>query len=396
MSLHVGIGFSDDVDVEKAASDAAYNAKIANEQNEISFTFIFASIEYDFSKITPIVSSILDNQHIIGSSTSGIILSDSIKTRGIAILAITTDEVVFGPGYVDNIHSKDGRQAGVLLAQDALKNFQQGHQRQAFLFFVDGQLENNSSILLGIQDILGNAFPIIGGGSCDDFRFKKSYQIYQKQSFQNSATGVLLGGQIGIGIGGRHGWRPLGKPRKITKTHGNIIESIDNQRASYIYEDYFGSDSKRLETAKFDNMAILYPLGIFMDRKNEYLLRNVVTVNADGSLICQGEVPENSEVHIMIGNKESCKKASIMAANEAKENLGSGNPRLIIILESMARQKLLGRTAYQEINEIRKILGVNTPVIGMYTHGEIYPFLDTKNIKKIHIQNESIVILAIR
>ena len=142
-------------------------------------------------------------------------------------------------------------------------------------------------------------------------------------------------------------------------------------------------------------MAILYPLGIYLPEDNEYLLRNAIDILDDGSIVCQGEVPEGSEVHIMLGNKESCKQAARKAALEARESLKGRDPQFVLIFESLARNKLLGRGAFQEIQLIKEILGNKTPLLGMYSYGEIAPFNSLQHIKKTHLQNASIVILAI-
>ena len=61
----------------------------------------------------------------------------------------------------------------------------------------------------------------------------------------------------------------------------------------------------------------------------------------------------------------------------------------------MARLKLLGRMAYEEIKSIKNIFGENVPLIGMYTNGEIGPFQTVEKFRKPYLLNESIVILAI-
>ena len=395
VTTRIGIGFSNDAEIEIAARNAAYDAKTMNEQGSFDLVLVFASIDYNFKAIIPVINSALNTKNIIGASTSGIILADAVHTQGVAVLAITSDTLKFSVGYVENIPSKETFSAGAMLAQNTLTSFG-SDPRQAFLFFIDGLLENNSAILKGLQSVLGNAFTIIGGGTSDDFRFQRSYQSIQEKVFEHSAVGALLGGQIGLGIGGRHGWRPLGKPRRITSAENNIIHTIDGKKACYIYEDYFNINMQNIDATKFEQMSILYPLGIFIDRTNEYLLRNAANILPDGSIRCQGNVQQGTEVHLMIGNKESCRQATITAAQEAKRNLQGENAAFIIVLESMARQKLLGRNAHKEIDEIRNIFGRDTPIFGMYTHGETYPFQDIKNMKKIHTQNESIVILAIR
>jgi hypothetical protein len=331
---------------------------------------------------------------MIGCSTAGIILSRSIESRGLAVLTISSDEILFGIGSVGNLDKQNIHRAGYLLARDALANFGR-HSRQGFLFFVDGYLENNSHLLKGIQEIFGNVFPILGAGSCDDFHYSNNFQIFQDTVLTNAATGMIIGGHANIGIGCHHGWRPLGKPRIIDKAEGNVIKTISGKKAASFYQEYFGEESKNLHSDRFDQISILYPLGIFVEGSHEYLLRNAIQIREDGSIVCQGDVPTGAEVHIMIGNKESCKQAAIRAAEDAKKNLLGKQPKLIMIFESMARLKLLGRIAFEEIENITEILGKRVPLIGMYANGEFSPFQTIEKFKIPYLLNESIVILAI-
>lgn len=204
-----------------------------------------------------------------------------------------------------------------------------------------------------------------------------------------------MGGHMSVGVGNHHGWRPLGKPRTIDQAERNIIKTIDGKRAYSIYEEYFGEESHGLRAHQLGQMALLYPLGIFVEGSKGYLLRNAIDIQEDGSIVCQGDIPEGAEVHMMIGNKDSCKQAAQKAAQEAQQNLLGKQPKLVIIIESMARLKLLGRSAYQEILKIREIFGLKVPIIGMYANGEICPLQSTEKFKHPHVQNESIIILAI-
>ncbi len=394
MSTRIGIGFSQHLDAEKCAKEAAFQAKTQLHHDRIDFSLVIMTVHYDAKKALPVIMRVLQDAKLIGCTSAGIILSDSIEHRGIAILACSSEEIKFGIGCVQNVNMEDGHKSGSLLARSTLSNFG-SHSRQAFLFLADGNLKNTSEILKGAQEVLGNVFPVVGGCSSDDFHFEKTYQFLENNVLQNAAVSLLLGGHMSIGVGSRHGWRPLGKPRTIDKIDTNMIVSISGKKASSIYEEYFGAEAENLRSSHLGQMAILYPLGIYVDGSDEYLLKNAVDILADGSIVCQGEVPLGSEVHIMIGNKESCKQAAADAAREAYKNLLGKQAKLIIVLESMSRLKLLGRMAAEEINYIKQIFGPDIPLIGMYTNGEICPFQAVERFKMPHFQNESIVILAI-
>jgi hypothetical protein len=132
-----------------------------------------------------------------------------------------------------------------------------------------------------------------------------------------------------------------------------------------------------------------------MEPEEEYLLRNAVDILEDGSMVCQGEVPEGAEVHIMISNKDSCKQAAVNAALEIKNSFLAKPPELVIIFESLSRQKLLGRSAFNEIQIVKDIIGSQVPLIGMYSSSEVSPFHSMNYVKRTYLQNKTILIIGI-
>jgi hypothetical protein len=78
-----------------------------------------------------------------------------------------------------------------------------------------------------------------------------------------------------------------------------------------------------------------------------------------------------------------------------KASLGDKPPKLVIIFESLARHKILGRSAFNEIQDIKNILGNAAPILGMCSYGEIGPFGTLNNIKNIYLHNDSILMIAI-
>ncbi len=50
----------------------------------------------------------------------------------------------------------------------------------------------------------------------------------------------------------------------------------------------------------------MYPLGLYLEESRQYLLRNIIDILEDGSIVCHEGIPQGAEVHLMISNKESC------------------------------------------------------------------------------------------
>lgn len=395
MSTFVGVGFSDTPNSLEAAQNAASQILTQIPQEApIHLCLVFVTNEYATQNHLDVIHNILEPERLIGASTAGIITSQNTQLRGIGIMAISSDEMVFGVGKINNLEQQVLHDAGIELARRAAKDYAQT-KRNAFLMLADGFFHNNSLLLKGVQEVLGNGFPTVGALSSDYFEFRHTHQFFNKETTTNGAVGLILGGDANFFLGNAHGWHPLGKPHFITEADGHIIRSINGEPAINIYNHYFDDEAASMKKTTLSQIAMLYPLGFFVEEENAYMLRNVIDTLDDGSLILQGDVPHNAEVHLMMSNKESCIEAAAKAANEVKVNLRGKQAKCIIVLESIFRHKILGRNAFQEIKAIKEVLGYTTPLLGMYSYGEISPFESLKINKKTYIHNENIILLAI-
>jgi hypothetical protein len=143
-------------------------------------------------------------------------------------------------------------------------------------------------------------------------------------------------------------------------------------------------------------MTLLYPLGIYKEGEKEYLLRNVINVKDDKTLVCQGDVYEGDDIRLMIGNKNSCLEASVTALGEARNELKTNKPKAAIILNSILRARLLGRETHREIDIIKNAIGEETPFLGFYSYGEYTPLesLSYQGRASLHNGTFSILLLG--
>ena len=270
-----------------------------------------------------------------------------------------------------------------------------GHQEKESITFSEGIEKNCSQFIRGVREVLGVGFPVFGVISSDDFKYQKLYQFFQDQVLQNSTVGLLMGGSFQLALGCKHSFKPLGKPRQVTKVDGYILRSIDDQPAVEIYRHFLGADAEGLKNATLNSYAAMYPLGFYLEASKQYLLRNIIDILEDGSIVCHEGIPEGAEVHLMISDQESCINSAIEAAEAVKTSLAEKPAKLILVFESLARHKILGRNAFNEVQAIKEVLGTTAPIVGMCSYGEIGPFGSLDSIKNIYLHNESILIVAI-
>ena len=392
MATTVGIGFSQHLDAVTAAKEAAYVAKQQLAQSRIDVALFFNTVHYSPETFLPVLFEELLRTRVLGCSAAGIITPDRVLLRGIGVVAICSDHIRFETGCVHHLHLQDKISSGKELAKTTMSDFGV-QQRKLFLCLTDGLLEGLTDLLAGVNSQFNGEILLAGAGASDNFLFEKTAQHYKDKSFNHSALGLLFGGRILLGVSSQHGWKPLGKPRIVTKSTGRTIREIDGQPADSPYREYFPAEAASLRSPKLGPIKILYPLGIRLPGKDNTLIRNILGVLDDGSVLCQDNVPEGSEVHLMIGNPESHLEAARKAATKVREQIGNKKPKVVIVFESLLRYRILRRFAEQVPNIIREVLGEDVPIIGMYSWGE---FTSNNFIgNQVMVQNGNITIIAI-
>lgn len=394
MATYTGTGFSQNPHTAHAARDAALQAKARVGSRPIDIVFVFASPGYHYLEMLRVIRQTLDDSKIVGCTSCALITNNTIEQKGISVLAVSSQEIKFGTSSVGVLTQSDMRVAGNIIARNAAADLNET-RRSSFVIFYDGLVQNTSFFVKGIQEILGKIFPLAGAGASDNFLFKETFQFHNEQLLKDSAVGVLLGGNVKFACARHHGWKPLGKPRMVTRSQGALIQTIDGERASLVYEEYFGLALEDLRKEFPASFLSLYPLGIFMEDEKEYLLRHIIRVLEDGSLLCQGAVAENAQINFMITNKDFCKDATRKAAEEIKKTFAQEPIKILLVFSSVLRLKLLRHEARSEITIIQETLDTLAPIMGMYSYGELGNFESVRLAGETGIHNGTISILAI-
>ena len=398
MAIYAGVGISNNKDYRVAVAEAISQARVNLKQKEVSLAIVFTSFEFAFSYLLKAISNLIGTDvPLLGATSNAILTQDGIYSHGVAITLISTKGAYFNTASAKNVLT-DPFASGNILAKKLLFGMTDA-QRRFCLLFSDGLVIDNLPLLKGLQQRLGQSFPIIGATSAsNNIRLNQTYQYFNQEVLNRSIVGLLWAGKINFGLGIKHGWKPLGKPRRVNASDKFVIKEIENKPAVFLYQDYFAKDIPALKR-ELNRISRLYPIGINISGEEEYLLRNILFIRDDGSLICRGDVPVGSLVRLMIGTKESCLVATEEAAREAKQALAMRvSPKqesvsIIFVFNSVSRLYLLGRQITEEL-EIIKSHFPDTPIIGLCTYGEQAPLKATDFAGKTYCHNQTIAVLA--
>ncbi len=387
MSLLMGIGVSTQADVYEAGIEAAQQMQ-THLGAKPQLTLVFSSIRFAHPKLLSAIRHVTEGVPLIGCTDAGGITTWGSMRHSVVVIGLRGTQAGFATGVAHGI-SQDPEAAGHRLAQD-LKASEPGLIRAA-LMFPDGLAGNGTALLRGVQAGLGTGVPIVGGSAGDDYYFQRTFQYFDDDILTNSVPGAVLYGEVSVGIGVRHGWSPVGLPHQVTRAENNHIFELDGKPAATFYERYLGAHRRRAEDLPLAEASMLYPLGWGSDKTPCRLLRSTIRLGDKKSLVCTGEIPEGSWVHLMMSEPESALTAAAEAAQEAVAVVGQSRFKGALVFSSGGRQKMLGHESQGEVDVIRDSLGgVGVRLGGFYGYGEQAP---VSNANLFH--NESVVVMAL-
>jgi hypothetical protein len=393
-NLRVGLGLSLKKDYLLALGEALQQAQKNLGQETADLAIVISSPDFSHSGTLNRIKNALGPASLIGASSRVIISPQGIVKQGILLLLLRFSlEASANVASVQGIKDKGGMPAGEELGERLLRGFK-GTRKDFGLVLTDAAAKENAGLIAGLQEKLGLSFPLIGVNLLATLDSLSSSLYFEEELLKDAAAAILLGGRLSFGIGVKHGWKPLGKPRLVTKSEDNTVYEINNKSATNLYEEYFASNLAKLKKDT-RRIAVFYPIGILLPGTREYLLRSIVSFEDNGALIFHGNVPETSTVRLMIATKESCLEATREAALEAKNNLAAKEVKFVLVFSAVSRYNLLARAREEELKIIQEVFGKNIPLAGMLSYGEQAPLWSIDYRGKAYFLNHSVIILAI-
>ncbi len=391
MAIYSGVGSSTNIGDPVAAGKEAVSNAIQELGKDPHIIFVFSSIKFDQEGLVRGMNEARGNATLVGCSAAGEIMSAATTFESVIAMAIHAENTKFTVGYGAGAGGNSNK-AGADAAKAVLAAA--GGKIDLFIMIPEGLTGNGSAIVRGVQSVLGENFPIMGGSAGDDYLFKKTWQYYNGKLLTDCVVGIGLSGDFAYGFGVRHGWEPVGLALKVTKSEGAVLKELDGQPALKIYQDYFGKESAELVREPIARMAYTYPLGMSVAGSNELLIRDPVIANEKGEITLAGEIPEGTTIRLMIGDRDKAIAAAKDAAQTALAQLQGTKPQVIIMFNCMARNRLLGVRCHEENDGVQRVIGETAKMIGFYTYGEQGPLLGKKGTPA-YFHNETMTLLVL-
>lgn len=318
---------------------------------------------------------------VTGCSTAGEVLDDALADDSltVAVLRFAVTRVVAETAEAAGADSHD---TGLLLSKrlaDAAPDL------AAVLVWSDGLGVNGSLLAEGLAAGAPPGTAVVGGLAGDGARFDRTWVLTGGRPRSGAVVAVgLFGDRLQVGHGSRGGWSILGPERVVTRSAGNVLHELDGRPALDLYRTYLGDRAAGLPAT-----ALLFPLGVL--GPDGLVVRTVLGVDADArTLTFAGDVPQGALVQLMHSSTDRLVDAAEEAAASAALPGGPGSVGLVV--SCVGRRLYLGQRTDEELEVVREALGGTTPVVGMYSYGE----LTTAPGQGCRLENQTMTVTVLR
>ncbi len=320
------------------------------------------------------------NAHIVGTSTAGNILND-----GVSEYAGVATAVSFDKGHVLLKSIKDLQNEGLCeMAQSLAASIPKEGLRHVFVL-ADGLKINGSELVKGLNSILDVS--VTGGLAGDDLSFEQTLVFADGPAQEMAAVAVAFYGEgIHTRIGCKAGWEEFGAQRTVTRSQGNIVYEIDNKPALELYEAYLGDYIKDLPAS-----GLLFPLSVQEYEGDHEVIRVMMGINEDKSIVFAGDIPQGSTVRLMKTNIDNLIDGSALVANTIRPY--NDKRSLALTVSCSGRRSVLKQLVDEEVEVVHDVLGEQSQVIGFYSFGELAPFSDDILDCKLHNQTMTLTVI---
>ncbi|QEP43787.1 hypothetical protein D5085_12035 [Ectothiorhodospiraceae bacterium BW-2] len=338
------------------------------------------------ARLQQVLTQLYPKSQIHGCSTCQGVMTEqgyfSEQGSAIAVLAISDPEGSYGSALVP---MADGGELGGRQAIEAAIAGAEREGESPELVWLSATPGCEESVIMGIQQVIGDQTPIAGGSAADN-SVAGGWSLFNQQ--QQERQGVLVTAfypSVELSFAFHSGYYPTAFRGVVTRSSGRTIWEIDHQCAAAVYNRWI---DHRLDEViaqgggSILSQTTLFPLGrVGGDGSQRYKLSHPESITAAGGLALFTDMSEGEELILMEGSSESLIHRAGRVADEAltiADMAAEGSSGALVIY--CAGCMLTVEAQMGEVVESIKSAIPAVPFLGAFTFGEQGCFIDAGNL----------------
>ena len=363
--LKVAVGQSEDVLVEEAVREVLDQLHTALEGLIPKAGILFCALDFDHTYILSEIRKAFPLIQLAGCTTDGEISSVyGFAEDSMVLMVFVSDEIEISSG-IGKSASQYGINAGREAAISAVNGLSRFKGEERFAIILSDPLNAGvSGADIGIEEILGENFPMIGAASAAHSKRRTTYQFCNDEVVTDSVVLLLFSGPVLFSFGIQGGHAPICGMEKVTSVDKNVIYTIGDEPAINYFRRYIGD--------KY-GLFMNYCLAVYEEGREGFYVRSAPFYDLEkGTVTLNGLVPEGAMVQIGTADKEACISSCETSVRLALENYPGLRPSAAIHFSCAGRKMILGTEVIKEVSTVRDYLK-DIPFCGFYAYGEISP-----------------------
>ena len=308
--MKIATAYSTDTDVETACS-TAYGSLQDKLGSAPDLLFLAWSVAYPGETLVRLLVDAAPGVRIHGASTClGGMTEDgfiSNEGRGLTMLGIHDPDGGYGVGAAAIGESPRDAASQAILA--ALDDADRPGEIPA-LVWLSATPGAEELIIAGIEDVLGEDVPIIGGSAADNTVEGHWLLAANRQTGAEQVVVSVLFPSVETAFAFHSGYNPTETHGRVTRAEGRTLYAIDGRPAAEVYNEWTGGSLGGAIDGGGNVLAstTLFPLGRVVGDVGGvpyYRLSHPDGVTADGALSLFSDIREGDEVVLMLGSVET-------------------------------------------------------------------------------------------
>lgn len=384
--MKIGCGVSSAPSAELAAREAAESAR--RDVADAKLALVFVSAAYDDAEIgARAARAALDSDlPIIGGTAGGAVHANAVVAkRGASVLLVGGDDVevayAIAPAKTPSLIEAVPAAEEIARAADAASR--RGFAHYACLVFGPGVFVDGEALVAAARKGAGARAQLAGGLTGDDLTLDRP-RIFAGDELRNDRVAFAgLFSKKPLGVAAKHGFKPVGPERIVTRADGVLLLELDGRPAL----DVWIEDARAAGATIPDDPAAIalylashYELGFVPGGDDvpgseraagarELVARAPLAVRPDGAIQMSASVAERTACQVVSATNAdmmaAAERAAIMAAKRAGGEIAGA-----FLFPCSGRLVALGADLQREHGRVQATLG-GVPTAGACVFGEI-------------------------
>jgi hypothetical protein len=327
---------------------------------------VFLTEQEDIDAITAIMDAA--GISIFGASTSQKFTEQGIEPDGIVVLLMDMNPANFKLVLKDFNSAASVYEAACQLGDEGKNNF----DHPAFIISTADISTPGGEVIKGLLKTAGIDVPVIGGMAGEPVHFNGT--VFTNQSKTSSGIISLIVDEDKVDVKGVavSGWKPVGTEKKITKSNGNWVYTIDDEPAVEVIKKFLGKemvvndksigiDSFPLQVQRAGGKPMMRPIVFWNHEEQSIMLGAPVE---EGAMFRFSLPPDLEVIDAVIESTKTMKENELPDADA------------MLIFSCVGRLSSLGPMLSSELEGLTATW--NKPMAGFFSLGEFGKLDDTR------------------